>query len=797
MWVNYFKTAVRSLSRNKTFSIINVLGLSVGIASFILIMMFVSYHFSFDKHFKNAEQIYRVTLDMRWSNAPKQAAAVAPAPTAYHLAKEYPEIIAGTRFAFLDRKMFEYVPDSNNKQIRKFYEEDICAADSGFFKVFDLEIIRGDKLSLLSKANSLIISESLAKKHFPDIDPIGQVITMDGEQDLVINGIMKDIPGNTHFNTNMIISTLGVPIFDVNNWRPLDLYAYVLFSKNADPKQFEPKLLDFKNKFYEPWKDESDFRLQKMLDIHLKNDRIFDFAVTTSLSNLYFLTIIAFLILIVACINFMNLSTARSVYRSKEVGIRKVVGASRRMLIAQFLGESLIVATVSMFVAVVIVESFMPEFRNLSGLNISFSYIEKVPFLILLTLIVGFLSGIYPAFFTSSFKPVSILKGSKTNIRGGGLLMRKIMVIFQFVVMVILLCGLIILIQQMRFVKNKDMGFDKDFVFYTGIQNDSDGKISALLKQKLMSKPGIESVCVSNFVLGSFTSGDHFIIEGSEEFNPMRTVNIGCDYIPTYKMKMLAGRNFSRDFGTDSIACIINQAAVRKFGWTAEGAIGKKISWNFSQSWDNQIFGHVVGVVEDFNFKSLHEEIEPVVLTMNHVNNVVSARLRSENLAETLAIIEDAYSTINPNFPLDYGFLEKSLAENYIEEELFTKIFTYFVLLTVLIACLGLIGLTAFIAERKFKEIGIRRTLGASTKQIVLLFSREFALWVAIANVLGWPLAWLAMNAWLERFTYSIDISPLLFVFVGLATEIIALTTVGLLAYKAATKKPVDAIRYE
>ena len=797
MWINYFKAAVRNLSRNKGFSIINILGLSVGIAAFIMIMMYVNFHFSFDKHFKNADNIYRVTLDMQWSNAPTQYTAVAPAALAYHLANEYPEIISGTRITFSQRDMFEFLADSNSSQYEKFYEENVLIADSSFFKVFDIDLIKGDKTKVLTEPNSIVISESLAKKYFGDNDPIGRILIMNGEENLLIKGLMKDIPPNTHFYSDIIISGVGIPLFDVNNWRSLDLYSYVLFNENAKPELFDSKLEEFKNVFYEPWKETSLFRLQKMLDIHLRNDRAFDFARTNNIDNLFFLTIVAFLILIIACINFMNLSTARSVYRSKEVGVRKVVGANRNMLITQFLSESMLITIISMFIAIVIIETFMPVFRNLIDENISFNYFEKAPFLILITLIVGFFSGMYPAFFTSSFKPISILKGNKMSLSGGSVIMRKILIIFQFVVMVILLCGLSVLILQMRFVKNKDVGFEKEMMFYTGIQNDEDGKISKLLKEKLRSNPEIENVCVSNFIFGAFTSGDHFIAEGSEEFNPLRTVNVGYDYIPTYKMKIIAGRNFSKDFGTDSVGCIINRTAAEKCGWTIEEAIGKKMSWNFSRSWDDQIFGHVVGVVEDFNFKSLHEKIEPIVLTTNHPNNVVSARLKTKNLKALLENIEETYSEINPNFPLEYDFLENSLKEYYKEEQLFTRIFKYFVFLAIFIACLGLLGLSLFVAEKKFKEIGIRKTFGATSSQIVKLFSKEFAIWVAIANIIGWPISWFIITKWLETFSYRISVSPLIFLVVGLTTEIIALATVGIMAYRAAIKNPVEAIRYE
>lgn len=796
MWINYLKVIFRTLNRNKFFSLINIIGLSVGIAAFVLIMMFVEHEFEFDKHFKNANQIYRVTLDMEWEQAPTQFTALAPGPTAIQLAKDYPEIIAGTRFSTSDRRMFEAVDDHLNTLGQKFYENNIFKVDSNFFKVFDIQILAGDKNTMLTIPNSVVLSKSLAEKYFGTIDVMGKSLKMDNEQHLTITGVMMNLPTTTHFKTDILLTTNGDPNFEINNWRTF-LYSFVKVSENTDLKDIDQKLLAFKEKHYAPWKETSTFRFQKMLDIHLKNDRIFDYALTGDIKNVLFLISIAFLVLVIACMNFINLSTARSVHRSKEVGIRKVVGASRKRLIVQFLGESIMVSFISMFIAIVLIESIIPEFQKLIGANLSVNYSKHLISFIGLAIVIGLFSGIYPAFFTSSFQPMVALK-NRTVLGGASIITRKILVIFQFVVMVILLSGVMVIFQQMKYVKNRPLGFDKNQIVYTSFKEGIQGDQANLLKEMLLSNPNIKTAFLTSQLPGETPFGDHFLIEGNEKSFPARTTSIGYGYIPGLGIEILKGRNFSNEFGTDSSSCIINETAMNKFGWNIDNVIGKKISWNFASSWDDQINGRVIGVVKDYHFKSLHEEIEPIILTFNpSLNRIVAAKINTANIDQTIKFIEKSFIEINPAYPFEYSFLSDDFKMLYKREAQFEKIFRYFVVLAIIIAILGLLGLTAFMAEKKVREIGIRKTYGASILDIIKLFTREFTLYVIIANIIGIPIAVLILNRWLNNFSYRINITWWLFLMVFALSLIIAIGTVAFLAWKAALKNPIEAIKYE
>lgn len=796
MWINYLKVIFRTLNRYKFFSFINIIGLSVGIAAFVLIMMIVEHEFEFDQHFKNANQIYRVTLDMEWEQAPTQFTALAPGPTAIQLAKDYPEIIAGTRFSTSDRRMFEAIDDYLNTLGQKFYENNIFMVDSNFFKVFDVPVIAGDKNTMLTAPNSIVLSESLAEKYFGMIDVVGRTLKMDNEQQLTITGVIKDLPSTTHFKIDILLTSNGDPNFEINNWQTF-LYSFVRVSVNANLKDIDQKLLAFKEKYYAPWKETSTFHFQKMLDIHLKNDRIFDYALTGDLKNVLFLISIAFLVLLIACMNFMNLSTARSVQRSKEVGIRKVVGASRSKLIFQFLGESIFVTFISMFIAIVLIESIIPGFQKLTDTDLSVDYSKHLFSFIGLTLIIGLFSGIYPAFFTSSFKPILALK-NETVLGSGSIIIRKILVVFQFVVMIILLSGVMVIFQQMKYVKTRPLGFDKNQIVYTSFKEGVPGEQANLLKEMLLSDPNIKTAFLTSQLPGETPFGDHFLIEGNKKSFPARTTSIGYGYIPGLEIKMLAGRNFSKEYGTDSASCIINETAMKNFGWTIDNVIGKKMSWNFASSWDSQINGRVIGVVKDYHFKSLHEEIEPIILTFKpSLNRIVAAKINTENINQTIKFIEKSFEEINPAYPFEYSFLSDDFKQLYKREAQFEKIFRYFVVLAIIIAILGLLGLTAFMAEKKVREIGIRKTYGASILSIIKLFTSEFALYVIIANIIGIPVSILIMNRWLDNFSYRINITWGLFLLVFMISLIIAIGTVALLAWRSALKNPIEAIKYE
>ena len=795
---NYFKFSFRNIIRQKNFSIINILGLSIGIASFMLIMLYVKYEFSYDKHIPDSERIYRVTLDISWDNYELQETAIAPGPTAYALQNDYPEFIAGTRLKFAYKLLVEYDPDAKKQESKKFYESNVLFVDSSFLKVFDFEIISGNKKTALSEPNSIVISESAARKYFGDENPIGKTLIADNSISGVVKAVMKDIPENTHFYTDFIVSAIADNEFDINNWRTLALYSYVKAAKNVELEGFDKKFLEFEEKYYEPWKEDSEFRLQKLNDIHLYNDRIYDFAKTNNVKILYLLSGVGLLILLIACINYMNLSTAQSLYRNKEIGIRKVVGASRGRLIRQMLGESLFLSVIAVFISIVLVESFIPEFRRITETNIALNYSADLIYFFAIALVTGVLSGTYPAFFASSFKPIKILKGTAISYKGGNVVLRKVLVSFQFVVMAILIIGVLVIYLQMNFIKNKDLGFDKEQIIYTIIDNDGTGVKSKQIKNILKSHPGVLKVSNSNLLPGITPYGDHFYVEGKKDFFPMRTINIDEDYLNLLNIELVRGRNFSPAFSTDTAAVLVNETAVDHFGWDIDEAIGKEMKWNFSKDWDDIIVGKVIGVVKDFHFKSLHENIDPLVFT-SHLksNDIVSLKISPHNTQHTIDLLEKTCIEINPAYPFEFSFLDKELNDLYTLIQRLGQIITYFVLLAVLIACLGLIGLSAFVAEKKFHEIGIRKTYGATTAHILKIFNKEFIWGVIIANIIAWPIGWYVMNELLTNFAYRITIPWWVFLITISITLTIAIITVSVLGLKAANKNPVDALRYE
>ncbi len=796
MLFNYLKTALRNILRNKFYSVINILGLSVGIAVFLLIFFYVEYEYNFDKHFPQAEQICRITTNMYWENGDIQYTAVSANAVAPALKKDYPEVIAATRFrvnpsVFVEKQLVDTL-----NAVNKNFEE-VYFIDSSFFKVFQIDFERGNSNMAFGISNSIILSASMAEKYFQKEDPVGRSIQINNDKIYNVTAIFEDIPQNSHFNFEFLINASDDPDFKTDQWRKMDTYTYALLDKNTDLVEFEKKLVDFKITYQEPYKNLIDFKVQPMLDIHLRSQNDFEAAKTSNKQMILIIFGIAILILIIAAMNYMNLSIAQSLIRSKEVGLRKVVGATKGKIIAQFMGESFLMTFIALFSAVVITEVLLPVFNSFTYSHLAPDYLNSSWKLLLLVILTAVISGSYPAFYVSSFQPARVLKGRSIGTSGDNWL-RKVLVVFQFTISVILLIGIGIFFSQFNYIKNKDLGFRKDVMLNVYFWNDSIGSFSQQFKNEIVSIPGIEKICLSDHVPGSEPWYEHFWPEGFESHMPMRTLNVSPEYIPSLDLKLVSGRNFSNNCGLDTAACILNEAALEHFGWDMNNAIGKTIKYNFSQSWDEIIASKVIGVVKDYHYQSLHQRIEPVVFTMHKkFYPIVTMQLDKNNITQTLEQVKSAYELLGYPFPFDYEFLDKEVEEMYITDQKLGKILVWFTILSIFIACLGLLGLSSFSVEKRTKEIGIRKVFGASVMDVLVVFTKEFSILVLIASIIATPIGWYIMQQWLNNFAYHSKISWWIYFNSAVLVFFVAMLTVGFQSYKYAQRNPAEVLKYE
>lgn len=789
---NYFKIALRNLYRHKGFTILNISGLAIGMTAGFLVLLYVAFELSYDNMHSKTDSIYRVVANID-TPSEKIEAGIAAWAVGPNIEKEFPEILKSTRILNED---FTIVKDGT-----KFVEEHVIVVDSAFFEIFDFDLIKGDKSQVLKRPNSLVISETIATKYFDFVDPIGQNMVIEGfDNPAIVTGVMKDISENSHIQADIIVSMItytAPPSNRDEQWSNYDPSIYILTANGTNPKNLETK---FPNLLEERTGDE--MRESKMFvtlflepfkDVYLKSDR--GSSISGSINNVYVFSIIGIFILLIASINFINLATARSVERAKEVGIRKVIGADKNQLAFQFIGESIIICTIAFFVAVGLTALGLPYFNDLAGKTIStgvFAEPINVLYLFLLALVIGAIAGIYPAIVLSSFKPISVLKGGfSTGTKG--ILLRKSLVVVQFTISIALIIGTIVIYNQMRFMQNQDLGFNKEhtIVIPTEIGNNQEA-----LKTSFSQIPGVKGTSLTSSVPGSGNSAAYSEIEnqqGDLQIANLDLYFVNEDYIQQLGMDIIAGRGFSRNFVSDSSqAMIINEKAVSLLGYSnAQDAIGAKY-----QQWGSN--GEVIGVVKDFNFKSLQDEISPLTMRLDPTEtNIITIKIDAANTAQTIASIESAWQSMMPGDPLEYYFLDDLFNNQYRSEEQFEGLFMSFALLAIFISCLGLLGLAAYSTIQRKREIGIRKIVGASVSSIVNLLSKEFIKLVGIAFVISAPIAWYLMHGWLENFAYKIDIKWWMFVVAGLGSMVIALVTVGFQAIKAATSNPVESLRTE
>ncbi len=800
MFKNYFKIAVRNLLRHKAFSFVNILGLAVGMASCFLIFLYVSFETSYDNFNKKADRIYRIVSDIK---TPSEVihSGITIAPLAIYLKKDFPEVEDAVRLAsdgFLV-----------TKGDIKFQEKRTLLVDSTLLNVFDFPFVEGNKVTALTEPMSIILSQTASKKYFGNEDPLGKHVLLTGAAiNATITGIMKDIPENSQIHADMLVSMssakqiYGQSTSD-SEWTNHNFLTYLLLKPNANAKRLEEKLPAFMQKYHGQQMRELQMYetlfLEPLRDVYLKSTHteVFPATILTTgnINNVYIFSIIGIFILLIACINFINLTTARSAERAKEVGIRKMAGALRFQLTKQFISESIIITLIAFIIAVVLSVLALPWFNQLAGKTIStgiFSNSLQIAELFLLSILIGIFAGFYPSLFLSSFKPVSVLKG-RFSTSTKGLMLRKGLVVFQFVISIALITGTIIVYTQMNYMRNKDLGFNKEqeIIINTNFDKNKDA-----FRQSLSSISGVLSSVYSSSVPGGDYTSAYSEMQNAKGETQKTNLNlyfINYDYINQYQLKLTAGRSFSKDFATDSTqAMIINESAAKMLGYTsAQQAVGR----NFSQ-WGRQ--GKIIGVLKDFNYKSLQQQIEPLTMRIEPgAFGLISIKVAANNLPSTIKAIENKWNTIVPNRPFEYNFLDDAFNQQYNAENNFGNLFLNFAVLAIFISCLGLLGLSSYSTIQRTKEIGVRKVLGASVSSIVNLLSADFLKLVLIAFVIATPLAWFAMNKWLQDFAYRTHISWWMFALAAIASLLIAFATISFQAIKAAIANPVKSLRTE
>jgi len=807
MLKNFIITAVRNLFKHKGYSLINIVGLAIGMASCLLILMFVNDELNYDAYNEKADSIYRVAGSFRYGGRDFDI-AVAPAPMAQVLIDEFPEVVDAVRFRQRGSYIFRYGENS-------YKESRVSYADHSFFDVFSIPLLNGDPKTALAEPNTLVLNQETAEKYFRDEDPVGKTLKLNDDTDYMVSGVFEKIPDNSHFHFDILVSMSSLAESKGKIWMSQNFQTYILLHEKATPESVEakfpallvkymgPQIQAFMGKSMEKLMEEGDLRgefyLQALRDIHLHSDLLGEMEATSDVKYVYIFTAIALFILIIASINYMNLSTARSAGRAKEVGIRKVLGSFRSQLIRQFLTESMILSLISLVLAFVLVRLALPFFNGLAGKTMAISDLGGSTLLVVLVLVpilTGFLAGSYPSLFISAFQPVNVLKGQlKSGMRTG--LLRSGLVAFQFAASIILIIGTFVVYNQLHFIQNKKLGYDKEQVlilrsaYLLGDQAET-------FKNEMLAYPQVVSGTVSTYLPVPSSRNNSAVFPDNERSDKratsMQNWIVDYDYIPTLGMKIVQGRNFSKEYSSDTEAAIMNQAAVEHFGW--DQPVGRKIGRMVNNQGGSTSY-EVIGVVENFHFETLKNTIGPLVMFLGNSNARISFRVETEDISGTIGLLRSKWREFLPNQPFEYSFLDERFADMYQTEQRIGKIFGVFAGLAIFIGCLGLFGLAAFTAERRTKEIGIRIVLGATAPNIVRLLLKEFVILVAVANVIAWPVAFWVMKGWLKDFSYRVSLNVWVFVGAGLLTLLIAMLTVSFQAIKAALADPANSLRYE
>jgi putative ABC transport system permease protein len=805
---NYLKIAWRNLLKNKGFSAINIFGLAVGIACCLLITLYVTDEMSYDRFHEKGDRIFRLNNNIKFGGS-EQFLSQTPDLLGPDLKKDYPQVENQARLYSEGACLIKKTGTLNN--IR---EEDVLFADSTIFDVFTFPLIAGSPQTALTQPNTVVISEAAAKRHFAHENPIGQVLNVDNKMDYKITGVMKNIPENSHFKADFFLSMSSLP-YDWGSYLSNNFYSYILIKEGVNPsvvgtyldqivqKYVSPQMVKAIGSTIEEFKKTGSyyqFSMMPIKDIHLKSKYSNELGVKGDIQYVYIFSIVALFVLLIACINFMNLSTARSSKRAKEVGIRKVLGSLRFQLMFQFFSECILLSFLALIVALGLVFLLLPFFNEIAAKSLSLSHILTAPFIsiiVLLPIIVGILAGSYPAIFLSSFEPIKVLKG-RFNLKGGGL--RNALVVFQFATSIVLIVGTVIVYRQINYIQQKKLGYNKEQVL---VINDAYAldKQARYFKDEVLKIRGVESGTLSGFLpTPSNRSNGAMFPEGQMDQTKgiiVQRWEIDEDYIKTLGIEMVAGRPFSKEFLTDSTAVIVNETAAKLLG-LHQDPLNKKIMSLLDNNAEKTISYKVVGVVKDFHFESLHSDIGALCLFLNLSRSNVSFRLNAQNdMTNTIKQIESKWKELAPGQPFSYSFMDENFNKTFKKEQQIGKISLAFSFLTILVACLGLFGLVTFIAEQRIKEIGIRKVLGASVPNIVQLLSKDFVVLVIVSILIASPIAYYVMHKWLQDFAYRINIEWWVFAIAGFMALLIALLTVSFQAIKAAVANPVKSLRTE
>ncbi|MCP4727728.1 MAG: FtsX-like permease family protein [bacterium] len=796
MLQNYFKIAFRNIKRHKVFSLINISSLAIGMACFILMLIWVTDELNYDSFFDNSDRIYRICSRGKVGDTVIRQ-TLTPAPLPATLISDFPDVEKAVRLSYkmsFDSKFEENV----------FNEKNVIFADSSFLDVFSFKLIDGKSERVLNEPGTGIITESVARKYFGDENPLGKSLILNDGLNIRIDGVINDMPRNSHFHFDIIISMSTNNIRN-NDWRSNNFITYLVLREGASREQFEAKLPDFVIKYigsgYADWmqwieKGNSwEYFLQPLTRIHLISDLWAEYEPNGNIAYVYIFSVSAVLIMLVACFNFVNLSTARSACRAREIGMRKVVGSTRRQLIIQILNESVLYSMIAVILSLIIIYSVMPVFNNMANKQFElgdFINLQNVLILSLFAIFIGLLSGSYPSLYLSGLRPVAIIKGKVEDVKNKNIL-RNSLIIFQFSISVLLLICTFIIGNQLDYMQNKNLGFNKEQVLT--IRNSR-----SLKQQKTVFKDELKQYSGISAVSGTYSiPGGHFVSQGfrSENSDPI-VLNIGfCEpeYIDVMQLTMLQGRFFSRDFETDLNSIVINRRTADLLNW--DNPIGKEIA-----SREFNLTFTVIGVMEDMHYASLHHIVQPMALLLVDLQlgwpeSYISVRFDTENVMETIAYIEDTWKSFVPDMPFEYSFLENDYYDLYKNERYTGKLFVISSMLAIFIAVLGLYGLTSFVIGKREKEMGIRKVLGARNSKIFILLSLDFIKWIALANIIAWPAAYFATESWLNNFAFrtAVDWKP--FLISGFLSVFIALIIISGQSIKTAMANPVDSLRYE
>lgn len=802
MLYNYLKIALRNIAKNKLYTIINITGLSLGIASVFLMMLYVRHEIGYDKFYPEYQNLYRIS----WENENPQTRT--PHPMAQAMVTDFPEVESAVSLsplwaAGLTREIFSV---RNPEKGTMYDEAGILAVDSTFFDVFGFPVVRGNAAKALRTRNGILISESIAKKYFPNEDPIGKHLSVNAEPEfLEVMAVFKDVPVQSHFHFDMLVSYVREKSFDPEDpyytWADFGHFNYVRLKPGADPKALEARLLPWIRKYFEISDDDyrkalagkMTFRLQPVADIHLKSHLRWELEANGNLEYVYIMSAGALLILLVACINFMNLMTAKSVERAKEIGIRKTLGAMRHQLSTQFLGEAVLITVLSLAFALMITETCLPFYNSVTGQTLHLNYWEALPLLLILTFIIGLASGIYPAIVLSTREAHSILKGKLQNSNRGRRL-RNSLIVFQFSISMILISTSAIIYNQLDFIQNKTLGFNRDEILVIPIKKEEISSRMEALKTELNRTEGVVTVTASsNMPGGQFNQNSIALVTNPDNNISAYEMFVDYDFVNTMGLELAEGRFLSREDRRGPIPnFVINEAAARQL--STASIVGKEIYWHASHD-GRPITGRVVGVVKDFHFQSLHDPLRPLIMIAWPAYNHLVLRLNTQHFDASIAAIEKIYRKFDDSFAFEFAFLDERLNKQYDAETHTAIVFTTFALVAIGVASFGLFGMAMLTFQQRTKEVSIRKVLGASVAGLMVILLSDFTKLITLAVLLATPVAWWMMDRWLNNFVYQVDISPSTFVLSGLSLVIIAWVTLSYLTLRASQVNPTETLK--